>query len=188
MDALSERISSTQVVVAVGIGAAVFALLGRFVSIPSGVPNTNIETSYAFLALMAVLYGPVAGFLIGFIGHALKDFVFYGSPWWSWVMVSGLVGLFLGFSRNRIPLNRGVFGARELLLFNALQIVVQGVGWGLIAPTLDIWIYAEPANKVYLQGLVAGIADIVSVGILGSLLLYTYARSRPQSGSLERSA
>ena len=46
-------------------------ILGRFGSIPSGIPSTNIETSYAYLALMAILYGPAAGFLIGLIGHGL---------------------------------------------------------------------------------------------------------------------
>ena len=52
---------SIKTIVAIGIGAAVFMILGRFGSIPSGIPNTNIETCYAFLALMAVLYGPIAG-------------------------------------------------------------------------------------------------------------------------------
>ena len=56
---------SIRTIVAIGIGAAVFMILGRFGSIPSGIPNTNIETSYAYLALMAILYGPAAGFLIG---------------------------------------------------------------------------------------------------------------------------
>ena len=56
--------------VAVGIGAALFFVLGRFVAIPSPVPNTNISLQYAVLGLLAAMYGPVAGGLIGFIGHA----------------------------------------------------------------------------------------------------------------------
>ena len=48
---------SIRTIVAIGIGAAVFMILGRFGSIPSGIPNTNIETAYAYLALMAILYG-----------------------------------------------------------------------------------------------------------------------------------
>ena len=54
-------------VVAIGIGAALFFVLGRFVAIPSPVPNTNISLQYAVLALLAAMYGPVAGGLIGFI-------------------------------------------------------------------------------------------------------------------------
>lgn len=35
--------TSIKTVVAIGIGAALFFVLGRFVAIPSGVPNTNIS-------------------------------------------------------------------------------------------------------------------------------------------------
>ena len=59
--------NSIKTVVAVGIGAALFFVLGRFVAIPSPVPNTNISLQYAVLALLAAMYGPVAGGLIGFI-------------------------------------------------------------------------------------------------------------------------
>ena len=148
---------SIKTIVAIGIGAAVFMILGRFGSIPSGIPNTNIETCYAFLALMAVLYGPIAGVAIGFIGHALKDLVFYGPPWFSWVIASASIGLIIGLACKRLN-----------------------------APTLDILIYAEPAKKVYLQGAVAGASNAITVGILGTILLYTYSKTRVKKGSLDR--
>ncbi len=176
---------SIRTIVAIGIGAAVFVILGRFVSIPSGIPNTTIETSYAFLALMSIIFGPVAGALIGLIGHALKDFIFYGSPWWSWVIVSGLVGLLFGLASKRINIESGVFGVKQIVTFNVVQVVVQAIGWFLIAPTLDIWVYAEPANKVYVQGLVAGVSNMVTVGVIGTLLLIAYAKTRNKTGSLD---
>ena len=78
--------TSIKTVVAIGIGAALFFVLGRFVAIPSGVPNTNISLQYAVLGLLAAMYGPLAGGLIGFIGHTLIDLSWGGSPWWSWVI------------------------------------------------------------------------------------------------------
>ena len=36
-------------IVAIGIGAALFFVLGRFVAIPSPVPNTNISIQYGLL-------------------------------------------------------------------------------------------------------------------------------------------
>ncbi|MBS4200525.1 ECF-type riboflavin transporter substrate-binding protein [Bacillus sp. FJAT-49732] len=172
-------------IVAIGIGAAVFVILGRFASIPTGIPNTNINTSYAFLALMAVVFGPVAGGLIGLIGHALLDSIMWGSVWWSWVIVSALVGLLIGFSAKRINIESGEFGKKQIISFNIIQIIVQIIGWGLIAPTLDILIYAEPANKVWTQGIVAGLANIVTVAVLGTILLAAYAKTRVKSGSLK---
>lgn len=136
---------SIKTIVAIGIGAAVFMILGRFGSIPTGIPNTNIETSYAFLALMAVLYGPIAGLSIGFIGHALKDLVFYGSPWFSWVIASAAVGLILGLAWEKLKVNEGEFEKKEIILFNVYQVVANMIAWLLIAPTLDVFIYAEPA-------------------------------------------
>ncbi|WP_462408791.1 ECF-type riboflavin transporter substrate-binding protein [Neobacillus sp. Marseille-QA0830] len=177
---------STKTIVAIGIGTAVFVILGRFVSIPTGIPNTTVETSYAFLALMAVVFGPVAGGLIGLIGHALKDAIFYGSPWWSWVVVSAFVGFLIGYAARNIKIEDGIFGAKQIITFNVSQVIVQAFGWLLIAPALDILIYAEPANKVFVQGLVAGISNMVTVGVIGTLLLLAYAKTRSKSDSLEK--
>jgi len=176
---------STTTIVAIGIGAAVFTILGRFASIPTGVLNSNIEVTYAFLALMAVLFGPVAGGLIGLIGHAIKDALFFGGIWWSWVVVSAFVGVVFGLASKRINLQSGVFGKKEIITFNVYQIIAQGLGWVLLAPVLDILIYAEPANKVFFQGITIGIANIITVAILGTLLLLTYAKTRTKKGSLD---
>ena len=81
---------SVKTVVAIGIGAALFFVLGK-IAIPSFVANTNISLQYAILAMFATLFGPIAGALIGFIGHTLIDATSYG-PWWSWIIASAVVG------------------------------------------------------------------------------------------------
>ena len=53
--------SSIKPVVAVGIGAALFFVLGRFVAIPSPVPNTNISLQYAVLALLPASFSTFSG-------------------------------------------------------------------------------------------------------------------------------
>ena len=60
---------SVKTIVATGIGAALFFVLGRFVAIPSGVPDTNISVQYGLLGFIATVFGPVAGLLAGLIGH-----------------------------------------------------------------------------------------------------------------------
>lgn len=179
---------SIRTIVAIGIGAAVFMILGRFGSIPTAIPNTNVETSYAFLSLMALIFGPVAGVLIGFIGHTLKDAIFYGSPWFSWVIASSIFGLIVGIASKKINISEGEFGKKQIFTFNIIQIIANAIAWFVVAPTLDIIIYAEPANKVYLQGLVAGVSNIVTVGIIGTILAVTYAKTRTKKGSLNKEA
>lgn len=177
---------SVKTIVAIGIGSAVFVILGRFAVIPvPGVPNTNLETSYPFLALMSVLFGPVAGGLIGFIGHTLKDLTTYGA-WWSWIICSGVMGLIYGYAGRKIDLKSGVFAKKEIITFNLFQIVGNAVVWGLLAPTLDILIYAEPASKVFTQGIVSGVLNMIAVAIIGTLLMKAYAATQVQAGSLKK--
>ena len=116
--------SSIKPVVAVGIGAALFFVLGRFVAIPSPVPNTNISLQYAVLALLAAMYGPVAGGLIGFIGHTLIDLSWGGIPWWSWVITSAFVGVVVGLFTKKLHVEEGDFNKKKVGVF-ALANVIQ---------------------------------------------------------------
>lgn len=180
----TRRPSSVQTVVAIGIGTAIIFILKRWVSIPSGFPNTNIDTSYGLLAFMAVLFGPVAGFAMGFLGHALTDFTQYGTPWWTWVVTTGVLGGALGLLRGRLDVASGEFGRGKVVTFNVIQVVLNVLCWGLLAPTLDVLVYSEPASKVYTQGVISAVSNSVSTGVIGTLLLVAYARTRTQKGSL----
>ena len=73
---------SVKTIVAIGIGAALFFVCGRFIAIPSPVPNTNVTIQYGVLAFIATLFGPAAGLLAGFIGHALIDASYGWGVWW----------------------------------------------------------------------------------------------------------
>ena len=56
---------SVKNVVAIGIGSAIYVILARFTSIPTPIPNTNIELVFPFLALFASIYGAKVGFIVG---------------------------------------------------------------------------------------------------------------------------
>jgi len=173
-------------IVAIGIGAAVFVILFWFIAIPSGFPNTEIQVAYGFLALMGAVYGPIPAALIGFIGHTIKDFTMYGSAWWSWIFCSALLGAAFGFIGKRFRLEEGIFTKKDIIYFNVLQVIANALIWGVIAPTLDVIIYAEPANKVYTQGVISLINNSVATGVVGTLLLIAYASSRTKKGSLSK--
>ncbi len=176
---------SVKTIVAIGIGTAIFFLLARFVSIPV-FANTNITFQYAVLGFFAAVFGPVAGLLIGLIGHALTDLAFGYGLWWSWIIVSALIGLASGFIFKGVDIEAGEFNTKTAVRFIVGSAVIHLTGWGLVAPVLDILIYAEPANKVFTQGLIAGASNIVTTAIVGTLLLYGYSKTRTQSGSLTR--
>jgi energy-coupling factor transport system substrate-specific component len=177
---------NTRTIVAIGIGAALFMLLFMFVKIPSPIPETSFQTAYGLSAFMATLFGPIAGALISFIGHALSDAVQYGSPWWSWVIASGVSGFIFGFAYNRVKVNEGEFKGKDILTFNLVQIIGNLFAWVVVAPVLDILIYSEPVNLVFTQGITAAIMNIISAGVIGTLLLVAYSATRPKKGSLKK--
>ncbi|MDR1029412.1 MAG: ECF-type riboflavin transporter substrate-binding protein [Treponema sp.] len=175
---------SVRTVVAIGIGAALMFVLMRFVAIPSGVPNTNLNVASAILTVFAAIFGPVAGFLIGFIGHTLTDLT-WGGVWWSWVIADGVYGLLIGLFVKFYKIEEGEFGITKCIIFNIVQILSNVITWFAIAPTLDVLIYQEPADKVYLQGLVAAGLNSGVVLILGSIIALGYTRTKVKAGSLK---
>ena len=178
--------STIKTVVAVGIGAALFFVLGRFVAIPRGIPNTNISLQYAILGMLAAMYGPVAGGLIGLIGHTLIDLSWGGSPWWSWVIASALVGVIVGLAAKKLALNEGDFGKKKVALFAGFNVLANVIAWIVVAPSLDVLIYAEPIEKVYAQGVFAAIANSLTAVIVGALLVAAYCKTIAKKGSLDK--
>ena len=175
---------SVKTIVAIGIGSALFFLLAKFVSVPV-FSNTYLSLQYALLGFFAALFGPIAGLLIGLIGHALTDFTSYG-PWWSWIIASGIVGFLSGFLLKGIDINNGVFGKKGILRFIIGSIIIHVIAWIGVAPTLDILIYSEPADKVYVQGAIAGAGNAVLTVVVGTILLIAYAKTRTGKGSLDK--
>lgn len=57
---------------------------------------------------------------------------------------------------------------------------------GIIAPIGDVLVYSEPANKVFTQGIVAGLVNALTIAVAGTLLLKLYAATRTKSGSLDK--
>lgn len=176
----------TKTIVATGLGAALFTLLFMYIKIPTGIPETDIKTAYGIGAFFAALFGPFAGFLIAFIGHAISDAIQYGSPWWSWVIASGITCFGIGFVYPKLKVEDGIFGGRDILAFNVCQVISNIIAWVAVAPILDIVIYKEPQNLVFTQGVVAAISNSVSAGVIGTILLLLYSKTRSQKGSLTK--
>lgn len=186
MDSLIKKTFSVKSIVALGIGIALFFVLMRYLAIPSPVPNTTFGVSYSLLALVAALFGPVIGGLVGFIGHMLNDMAAGWGVWWSWVIASGFVGVVMGIFMSRLKLDEGIFTTADIVRFNVAQVIANGLAWGALAPLLDVVIYQEPVEKVVIQGLFAGANNIIATGVVGTILCLAYAKAKPKEGSLKK--
>ena len=73
-----------------------------------------------------------------------------------------------------------------MITFNIMQVVGNAVAWIVVAPVLDILVYAEPANKVFMQGAFAFLGNIIIIGVLGTILLAGYSKLGGKSSSLSK--
>lgn len=172
-------------IVATGIGSALFVIIGIFVNIPI-FANTSIQLQYALQALLATLFGPVTGFLVGFIGHTVKDGIQYGAVYWVWILASGIIGLVIGLFRRFYDVSKGQLSAKSLIIFNLVQLLSILVAYGVVTPVGDRILYAQDWAYLFTQSAIAGAANALTIAVGGSLLLVLYANSRTKSGSLSK--
>lgn len=159
-------------------GVVLITFMFMYMKIPSGIPETEIQIASGVGAFLAAIFGPVAGGVIAFAGHAVSDTIQSGSPWWSWVIASGVSGFLIGMVYPKLKLELREFEKHDLIKFNLFQIVGNGFAWIIVAPILDIVLYHEPVKLVFKQGLVAGMANMLSTGLVGALLLLLYVEIR----------
>ena len=79
----------------------------------------------------------------------------------------------------------GFTKGKNIILFILVNIVSNAVAWILAAPVLDILIYKEPVNKVFVQGMFAFFGNILIIGILGTLLMVAYSSISGKSSNLK---
>lgn len=91
---------TTRTIVYAAIGAALYAVF-NFISFGFLMPGTNevsIRPHYGLLTFFGFAFGPVVGFLTGFIGNVVGDQL---TGWgaftsWHWSLANGVAGLLAG--------------------------------------------------------------------------------------------
>ena len=157
----------------IAAGSVLFFLLGAFVSIPSPIDTVNICVQYGLLAFLSVVCGPLTGTLTGLLGHICID-LYAGELCWSWIIASAAFGGLLGVLANVTHMRAHSQDREMLIRFNLAQDATCVVCWAGIAPVLEILFYNENMDRIFEQGLTAGIANAVTTAIVGSLLLVAY--------------
>lgn len=175
---------STRDVVAIGIGAALYGALS-YISIPIG-PNTSFRIAVALLPIFGAIFGPIVGFLVGFIGHALNDALMNGSVWWSWVFLSAFMGMFGGlvtFDKNFDVLS-GMIQKKHYIKMYIYALLGMLIG-SLVAYGGDVFLYGEPAAKVWLQILLANISNLIVISILGIPVVILLGNMKGKNNNLD---
>jgi energy-coupling factor transport system substrate-specific component len=91
---------TTRVIVYAAIGAALYAIFNWIsfaIAIP-GANNVSVRPHYGLLTFFGFAFGPIVGFLTGFVGNVVGDQL---TGWgaftsWPWSVANGLAGLVAG--------------------------------------------------------------------------------------------
>ena len=154
------------------LGTAMFFVIGKFLAIPTPIPNFALFLQYAVLIVFSFYFGPFVGFGIGFLGHFLIDLLSGYGLWFSWIISSGLFGLLVGLTSYLINKRGNPYKVTKILLFILFTTLSGALCWILIAPTGDILIYQEPFDVVWVEGLIAFISNVVSALAIGIPIIY----------------
>lgn len=175
---------TTRKVVAIGIGAALYGALSA-IQIPIG-PNTSLRLAIALLPIFGAIFGPVVGFLVGFIGHALNDALTYGSVWWSWVFLSGIMGLFSGFitMHKNFDVLQGKINKKHYVEMY-LYAIIGMVAGSIVAFCGDVFLYGESPAKVWLQIILANLSNFIIIAVIGIPVVIGIAIRNKKNTNLE---
>lgn len=182
---MKKSLFSTKIMVATGLGTALFIVLFSFVRIPTPIPNTDLQIAYGIAGFFGAIFGPICGFLLAFLGHALSDIIKYGSAYWSWVIASGVYALIAGLAYWAIK-DFTNLTKKDVVTFSVIQVVAHAVAWIVVAPTLDILIYSEATGLAFSQGFLAFGTNSISSVLVGALLLVAYSKTQVKKGSLSK--
>lgn len=140
----------TRQVVYGAIGAALYGALSwltNFFPLPAA-GNITFRPAVAVLIFFGAAYGPIVGFLAGFVGNTLGDLISGFGFYWNWSLGNGLMGLVAGLVSGAIN------------DFKARPDIIKAVGYGLAGIAVGM--------------LFASLTEIITTGIDLSTALVGY--------------
>lgn len=171
----------TKQVVYAAIGAALYAVLTwafNVWQIP-GAGNVGIRPAIVIPMFFGIAFGPIVGFITGFVGNILADMLSGYGFWIWWDLGNGIIGLIPGiFSALIVKYNE-----TKSILWGELSVILgSAVGMG-VASLSEIWVSGADMNTVFFANFLPSfITDIVWGLVLLPLLMIAYAAILKRSG------
>ena len=171
----------TREVVYSAIGAAlygVFSWATNFLALPAA-GNISLRPAVAIPMFFGIAFGPWVGFLSGFVGNVLGDFLSGYGFWWAWDLGNGLMGFIPGLIALSIKSFRD---GKSILL--AELFVILGAAIGMLVPSLlEIPLSGIDLNTALVgYFLPAGLSNAVNGLILVPILMIAYDAVAARSG------
>ena len=171
----------TREVVYSAIGAALYTVLAlatNWLQIPSA-GNVSFRPAVAIPMFFGVAFGPIVGFIAGFLGNVISDLAAGYGFWFWWDLGNGLMGLIPGL----IALSIIDYKSMRSIL-KAEVFVVLGVLIGMaIASVSEMWVSgADVKTVVFGNFFPAVIPNLINGLILVPILMVAYDAIVKRSG------
>lgn len=171
----------TKEVVYAAIGAALYAVVTwafNIWQIP-GAGNVGIRPAVVIPMFFGIAFGPIVGFITGFVGNILADMLSGYGFWVWWDLGNGIMGLIPGlFSALIFKYNE-----KKSILLGEVSVVL-GVAAGMaLASVSEMWVSGADINTViFANFLPAFITNILWGLVLLPILMVAYAAIVQRSG------
>ncbi|MEI7983368.1 MAG: ECF transporter S component, partial [Bacteroidota bacterium] len=134
----------------------------------SGISHADLRPQIVLICLAGYLYGPLTGFLVGFLGNACSDLLLgFGFEYLiSWSVGNGIMGMIMGFSKYRklIKLDK-----ISHLLTLAIMIIVANIAFVLYASFVYSFVNRSVTFDVNLKFY---LLPVLNSNMIASLLLF----------------
>ncbi|MGE5703438.1 MAG: ECF transporter S component [Clostridia bacterium] len=162
------------------INAAVVTVLYTFLSYAtSGIPiaEGSFRPAIALLSAFAAVYGPLFGFLVGFLGNMGVDLL-HQEFWWNWSLGNGIIGFICGMMLMVPDYSTTQTKLTKLHWVMFLILTAAGNYVGLtFAAVLDVLLDRVPFPLAVFQwAITPASVNFLSSMVLGPPLLYLLLR------------
>lgn len=176
---------TTRVIVYSAIGAALYAVFNviAFGFILPGTQEVNIRPHYGLLTFFGFAFGPIVGFLTGFIGNVVGDQL---TGWgaftsWHWSLANGVAGLVAGVLGVTFASRAASVGSRALWAAIA-GVVATVVGFLLVFLGLIVTPELDFNTILTTEYIPVVIANSIAAAVVTPILVLAWEPIREQLG------
>lgn len=181
MEKKSLWIFGTREVVYAAIGAALYAVLAvatNFIQIPSA-GNVSFRPAVAIPMFFGIAFGPLVGFITGFLGNIISDMISGYGFWFWWDLGNGIMGFLPGL----MAFSFTSFKAQATLIKAEIYVIVGVLVGMAVAALSEMWVSGADMNTVIVGNFVpAVIPNLINGLILVPILMIAYDAVVSRSG------
>lgn len=142
-------------------------LICKFFSLPSGFSNLGIGITYLVFATIGMIYGPIAGLIIGLLSDTIGYFLIQQSAYawfFGYSIQAALTGFIYGICLYKTELTYTKCFVSRILVNFLMNVVLGSICWGIVC--------SYTAEQTYFYALIFSLPKNIIYLVPQSLVLY----------------